>query len=293
MDDRILINPDNRMLGNSGSNDFSLYGAPPNPAVTVGPAGPDEARDAPSLPTPAAAVPGEAPFPSSDLAQSGFAGTPVPSIAPASAAAAPAAAPASAGSLPGPLPEVGGSLAPAPMTLGLEGSALAAPILPPSTPGLDGLSHGLQVQPAAVPPPAPEAVAASLEQPASLEQTPLLAETVTEGPQSALAALTAEIAPVDLSAPVVEGVEDLLGTDPAGGIATLVSLVSVSDVFDVSEVGSDVVTVADPVDLVDTLAADLPEIAPPADEDGPDPADTLLGSVTSPADDLGDPLGGL
>lgn len=76
---------------------------------------------------------------------------------------------------------------------------------------------------------------------------------------------------------------DLTGSDPLGGVATLVSLVSVEDVFDVADTATDELVSAPVPDLLDTLAADLPVESP------------LLGETDhaddSPLGDLHDPLG--
>jgi hypothetical protein len=53
--------------------------------------------------------------------------------------------------------------------------------------------------------------------------------------------------------------DDLAGTDPAGGVATLVSLVSVADMFDLNPVGAPTIEqVADPgFAMLDALATDV------------------------------------
>jgi hypothetical protein len=291
MEDRILINPDNRMLASSGSNDFSLYGAPADPLFTIRQAepeaasGPDpsgEQQTSTGSPGPGGAAPAvEAIVPVTPLreAQSpGSATTP---------SANPAPPPAADG------PVSGGSLTPAatpvpaPTVMTLDGGTLEAPTLVTSTTS-PPVADGLEAAPIRVTP-------ARADDGESPEKAPLLSDVLETGPNTGLAELTAEIAPADALDPIVEGVEDLLGTDPAGGIATLVSLVSVSDVFDVSEAGSDIVQAGDPADLLDSLSADLPDLAPPVDDGSDEPAETLLGSASppDPLGDVGDSLGGL
>lgn len=80
-----------------------------------------------------------------------------------------------------------------------------------------------------------------------------------------------------VAAPVEDALDGVLGVDPPGGIATLVSLVSISDVFDVGEDQS--AESAAPIlvpDLLDTLATDLPL------------DDALLGDVHHDEGPLGD-----
>ncbi|HEX8239488.1 MAG TPA: hypothetical protein VF574_07100 [Allosphingosinicella sp.] len=307
MEDRILINPENRMLGNSGSNDFSLYGAPADPVLTIRPADPETETDG--------SAPGDAPrSPSADapdsLATPVGGATSATTLLPEGQSLGMAAAPTLAAPVAGEAAASDGSLGPAPApaltVMALEGTALAPPVLTATPSSNAPASEGAETTavlsgaPAATVPAfeGVEAVplAASIvqdAQPELLAQAPLLGDVLTDGPQTGLAGLTAEVAPADALAPALDGVEDLLGADPAGGIATLVSLVSVSDVFDVSEAGSDIVQVADPVDLLDTLAADDSGAVAPADEDDSEPAETLLGPATDPLDDITDPLGGI
>jgi hypothetical protein len=308
MEDRILINPDNRMLGNSGSNDFSLYGAPADPALTIGPADPKTTSDSAA---PGATPGGASADPPDSLAATSVGGaTPSPTLPPEAQSLGMATTPTLTAPVAGEVVISGGSLIPAPVpaptVLTLDGAALTPPFLAATPSANAPASEG--AGPAAVLAAAPAATVPAFEgveavplgasivqdaQPELLAQAPLLGDVLTDGPQTGLAGLTAEIAPADALAPALDGVEDLLGTDPAGGIATLVSLVSVSDVFDVSEAGSDIVQVADPVDLLDTLAADDSGAAAPADEDDSGPPETLLGPATDPLDDITDPLGGL
>lgn len=91
--------------------------------------------------------------------------------------------------------------------------------------------------------PAVEAVASTAQQIAS---APL--EAATSGPLA------------DAAAPEVEDArEGIAGTDPAAGVATLISLVSISDVFDVGESApaSDSAPILLPP-LLDTLAGEVP-----------------------------------
>jgi hypothetical protein len=296
MEDRILINPDNRMLGNSGSNDFSLYGAPADPLLTIGAANSARFSDNPAPAASADSASGD-PIAPNAAALEDQAG---PSLAPLADASssAPIAAPAPAIATPGAVePAVsGGSLIPAPApapaatVMALDDTALAAPVLALPPPATNPAFEPVEVAPLEAAPVAAAGVTDA--QPEPLPQTALPSDVLTEGPQAALAGLTAGIAPAEALSPALDGVEDLLGTDPAGGIATLVSLVSVSDVFDVSEAGSDIVQVAGPVDLLDTLASDVPDLAPPAVDDEAEPAETLLGSVADPLGGLDDPLEG-
>ncbi|MDP9413755.1 MAG: hypothetical protein M3Q08_06615 [Pseudomonadota bacterium] len=123
--------------------------------------------------------------------------------------------------------------------------------------------------------PAPEVSAAS---------TPVTAEQIFDAPTGVFATLGA----VDPAADAPDDVQDLLGADPAAGIATLVSLISVTDVIPVAEAGQAASqAAADPFqDMLDSLAAD------------PVPASNLLGDDTNDAPATGligapDPPGGI
>ena len=286
MDDRILYNPDNRFLASSGSNDFSLYGAPADPALwfarAAAPSEDDEAApSAGSGPAPLEPGPGQtaASLPSAlqgIAPPAGDGAAPVPaSVLPAAAfaEAAPSAAPVT------PLaPFVPGFAAPP----SVERSEAAPPQAPAAAPEAradaapasgEGLTGTTQAAAATVP-------AASLAPEAS-----------SIGP--AVSGPLSQLLPAGTSVPE-DGVNDLLGSDPAGGIATLVSLVTISEVLDLQpaggEGGNPVIAAGAPV--IDTLATDaLGETAPPDSEaDAPDPVAGII-TVPLPLPDDGLPGG--
>jgi hypothetical protein len=114
---------------------------------------------------------------------------------------------------------------------------------------------------------------------ASLPADPKLADVATGA--------FATLGPVDSAADAADDVQNLLGTDPAAGIATLVSLVSVTDVLPVTEAANDAGEKAeDPTaDLLEALAA---EPVPETNLLGIDAEEPLIpGTVTTP-----DPPGG-
>ena len=317
MDDRILIHPDNCMLSSSGSNDFSLYGAQPDPASSrdsaADPAAADipqegqsaaarapDAQDAPpapaaapletspdalplgsfAAPQPAALVAAPAPAPFAEGTSSTGSLTPqaaAPPLAPARAQATAPVAPAQADAAPA--GAVISVIAPAAAPEALAASPTAA--VAEATPAL---AETLQAAPAAV-----EAAAETVSSTVGAAQ-PLLEAVPLAPAQAAVADVVAMVAPAESVDPVEDGVQDLLGSDPAGGIATLVSLVSVSDVLDVREAGSEPAPAGgDPlVQFIDTLAADP---APDADPDDDDAADTLLAMPGAAVPDTDDLLG--
>jgi hypothetical protein len=319
MDEPILIHPDNRMLANSASNDFSLYGAPAEAEVLIGPAtAPGDA----GLPGSQHSAGTPIAEPSHALAHGAFplshAGTDAaPEGAPAAPAiiafapAAPSFAPSAEGS--------GGSLTP--IALAPASPPAAAPILPGQAEGSAALPD-LSVPTVAAPLPSPAPVEAAA-QPAIAAAEPAAAiaapvESVIEDAAGAVAApvqalldqaaplapvldaLDAVVgaAPADALGAIDDGVQDLLGADPAGGISTLVSLVSISDVLDVREAGSDTPSTGDdPVSmLLDTLSADPAGGLAGTEHDGDDGDDGAAALVTLTGtsdddDDAGDLLG--
>lgn len=296
MDDRILLNPDNRALGSSGANDFSLYGAQPEPAVRIGPADDEKLVDplaAAATASPAAASPTEAA--PTENAISGDApaapAVPAPNVAPAEPVVQAPAEAAQTTAEPSPSDFSGASSGFAPTQAPLN----ISPLVPASS----GSLEAPLVSPAAasgISAPTIETTlgtidAASTEAPAAVTQAVALAEDAT--------VLADDAAQVALGAAqgITEGaaddVQDLLGSDPAGGIATLVSLVSISDVMDLREAGNEQGEASeDPALLMlDTLAADLTDTAPD-DDQSDDSDDALLPIAPMPvADDLTDPLG--
>lgn len=321
MDDRILINPENRMLGNSGSNDFSLYGAQPDPAVIIGPApAPDNVEDAPagnSGPVPlSTATPASISAATEAARPTDVPAAPAPSDAafgaPQPASSGPAADSESGGSITPFLPgailaafDAQGLTAPSLAEAAADSAAVPAPTVasPAVTSTAEPLAQGMDTSAlgAATVAEAAADVAVSLPETVSgaaaslTEAVSGTASSLTEAlplgaAVQALPEIVAEIVPVDPLAPATEEVQDLLGADPAGGIATLVSLVSISDVLDLGAVvteGAD--AAADPAaDLIEMLALDATgEAAPPAlDEDDGDGGDSLLAMPLPPPDDI-------
>jgi hypothetical protein len=285
MDDRILYNPDNRFLASSGSNDFSLYGAPSDPALSFAPvASPAAPADAtPSAP--AAGAPADA---ASDPAN--------PEVpASDSTSAPPDAAEAAAGSAPN-LPPI--SFVEAAPTA----AAVATPLAPftggfTAPPAVDRAEVAPPPQPAASPAAAADTVPAFASAPAG----PVPAGTVDDiaasvavgtlppGLQEVIGpATTGPLSDVLVAAPAAldDGVTDLLGSDPAGGIATLISLVTISEVLDLQPVttaGEDAILASAPP-VIDALAADALGETAPADAGPEDAVETLI-TVPMPGDD--------
>jgi hypothetical protein len=269
MDERILINPDNRFLASSGANDFSLYGAPSDPALTIRSAEADGGGLTADAPQGGNATAGAGDPSPHDIQQSAL---------PAADGAGPlwgsaavvgrAPDPASPAQAP-----VSGEAPDAPTALAPAAFGLTAPLAPASADPSSG--PAAQVQP--------------LAQLASVDQAEPLAAAVS-GP---LASLSID----EAVGRAADDVQDLLGTDPAAGIATLVSLVSISDVVDLGDAGTGAAdVVVSPVDsMIDALAADpLGALAPDPEEadDGAPAAGTLLGGTPIGGDEGGDlPLG--
>jgi hypothetical protein len=308
MHDRILINPENRMLGTSGTNDFSLYGAPSDPGMTVRPSpSPDPAVPGSAAP---AATPQDAatasiaapPAQSSPLDTSGDVHAPPFAQPSALAAASPIGSPPDASGSEG-----GG----APVTYAPGGdrgdpgdfaTIVGYDHAPNAEAGQADLSSSLDISALAAPVLSAQSPSAS-EQAALLESVSGTVSLVTDGLTPSMGEPVPEIAVAvsadDTLGAIDDGVEDLLGSDPAAGIATLVSLVSVSDVLDVQETGTGTVDAAQDLGagLLDTLAAD--PFDTPAHDDAQDHNQAehaldavLLGTGDSLADDLPpDPLG--
>jgi hypothetical protein len=268
MDERILINPDNRFLASSGANDFSLYGAPAEPTLSFRPAKPDgRPDDSVAPPAAGAANAGDEPLPT-DLQHSAVSAAEAAGPAWGSSAVAARAADASPRGEAAPAADSPGATS----TLVPTAFDLTAPLAPP----------------AAAAPPAAPAQAPQPLQTAQAEPVEPLAAAVS-GPLASLLIDEAVGAAAD-------DVQDLLGADPVAGIATLVSLVSISDVVDLGDAGAAAVSdiVGTPADtMLDALAADpLGALAPDPEEVSDDaPAAGLLGGSPLP-DDAGDlPLG--
>jgi hypothetical protein len=276
MDERILINPDNRFLAGSGANDFSLYGAPSDPALAFRAAEPDGGgldRDAPS--GDGAREAGGDP-PSDDIQQSALPASDASGAAWGSAAVAARA--------PDP--------APAAQTAIADGAPAAASALAPAA---FGLTAPLAPSPAAADAAPVAPVPAATQDQALVQIAQVSQATQAEQAEPLAAAVSGPLASLSIDEAVgraTDDVQDLLGTDPTAGIATLVSLVSISDVVDLGDVGAEMpdVVVA-PIDtMLDALAADpLGALAPEPDEDGTDESAGagLLGAAPLP-DDPGD-----
>lgn len=297
MDDRILINPENRMLGTSGSNDFSLYGAQPDPALSFRPSPPAEAPEDASRGS-AGPDPIQIQAPAAAPASAGSADSAAPDAPPSTETAV--GAPQAAPPMPAVSAESGGSITPilpAPLLTSFDSNGLTAPSLAALSAENTSQDMGT-ISSVATPafqdldPPASAAVAPiAAAAPSLAEALPL------DSVGQALPGLVAEIVPVDPLAPVADGIQDLLGDDPAGGIATLVSLVSISDVLDLGAVvteGADP-TIDPAADLIDMLVMDATgELAPPSLDAGEDDgADALLAVPLPPPDDLLDDSLGL
>jgi hypothetical protein len=302
------------MLGTSGSNDFSLYGAQPDPALTFSTASPAQtSEDLPRIRVEPAPIPADVPSAAASAADMPeVPAQPLPNSAEMLAGSSQAAPTA-----PAAVAEPGGSITPilpAAALAGFEANALTAPVLPDRNSGDD--ASGPATVAAADPAPAPALQAAvpapdagapvsvpsapTLDVPASQLADSLASPLVDALPLGAavqaLPELVAQIVPADPLAPVDEAVQDLLGADPDGGIATLVSLVSISDVLDIGAVVTeDAGAALDPApDLIELLAMDSTgESAPPAAEVEDDSADSLLGMPLPPPDDIVDDVLGL
>ncbi|HEY0012296.1 MAG TPA: hypothetical protein VGB79_05530 [Allosphingosinicella sp.] len=276
MDERILINPDNRFLAGSGANDFSLYGAPSDPSLAFRAAEPDGGGLDRDVPQGGGASRDGGDPPSHDIQQSAL---------PASDASGPAwGSAAVAARAPDP--------APAAQTPVADGSPGAASALAPAA---FGLTAPLAPSPAAADA-APVAPVSTAMQDQALVQIAQVAQVAqAEQAEPLAAAVSGPLASLSIDEAVgraTDDVQDLLGTDPTAGIATLVSLVSISDVVDLGDVGAETpdVVVA-PIDtMLDALAADpAGAFAPESDEDGADESAGagLLGAAPLP-DDPGD-----
>ena len=114
--------------------------------------------------------------------------------------------------------------------------------------------------------------------------------------ESVAGAVTATL-PVPLLLEAADGatddVSDLLGADPAGGVATLVSLVTITDVIALPQdaSGAGEVVQGGTSDLLDTLSADATGATAPPDKDPDagagadvDDAPPLLTPISNPLD---------
>jgi hypothetical protein len=260
MDEPILLSATQRVTDSSGARDFGLYGAQPDTQVAFRPASNEGAA--------------------SDLA-------PVSGGASAAPSAAPEGLIASAF-----------RSSEAPVVTGEGASAASSPTaFRPGEPGFEPLqpsSSGSSTAPAApeaLAPAVPPALASSpAEEPASIASSPVTSEPVaTSAAAGGLDALPAAAQPVST---VVGGVgetagdltQDLLGSDPAAGLATLVALVSTADIFDLKQAGIEpVTTTIDPaMTMLDQLVADPLAPVLPGDEaeDAAAAAADPLGAVT-------------
>lgn len=264
--DRILLNPDNRLLG-SATGDLGLYGGSVDPAIEIRQA-PDgepvaprpESEDGNDIDTPAAVSPAHSILAPGVTALESGAPVTAASVLSAPVLQAPAAAP-------------------------VEGLAITtlAPAAPTGfAPGVNAPDTGSASS--AVPQeadtaPAPVADSLSLDAVQPLVDSGVLGATLDSlaGDVGALAGVASPLVE-GLGGTVsqtVGGVGDTLdtvvgaatdtlaglaGADPAGGVATLVSLVSVTDMFDLHPVDAPVLADAsgDPgLAILDTLAADV------------------------------------
>ena len=292
MPDRILLNPENRGLATSGSNDFSLYGAQPDPAVLLRP---DHSDGSPGETASSSAA---SPAPQADRSEAPVSGADVQqpqnlSLAPEAASSPPA---------PAALHEAAPSSAEAATTGSLIPLAFAAAAFP-ANPTLAESNAPTPDAPTPIQPPlaaapaeaislaAPtlEAAAQAVPAPVDAVTIPVVADAPGTVPETSeiladpVNGAFATLGPIDAAADSADDVQDLLGSDPAGGIATLVSLVSVSDVLPVTEAENDAGEAAEDLgnDLLDSLAADPLEsnlLGTDADDDGP-----AAGLLTTPA----------
>jgi hypothetical protein len=288
MDERILINPDNRVLAGNGANDFSLYGAPADPALTFRPAEPDGEAFESAAPSAGGAPNGGSDPPTNDIQQSALTASDAAGPAWGSAAIAAARTPEPAAAQAQPAAET----AAAP-------SALAPAAFAPITPVAPASPAAAEAAPVAAAAPAPADLGPA---PATFSApvAPVQAPSPVQAPAEAIAAeplaaaVSGPLASLSIDEAVgraEDNVQDLLGTDPAAGIATLVSLVSLSDVVDLGDAGAAAADVSvAPVDtMLDALAADASGEAAPELDDAADAADalpgtSLIGGGTPPAD---------
>jgi hypothetical protein len=325
--DRILFNPENRLLGSS-TGDLSLYGGQVDPTLAIREAGdgglPVEARDgdasgdiSPATSSPAGDVASAVPAGTlSEATGNAGAGSTIPHLIASPLALSPGvspvqfesgAAPIVTAWQPGvPLPTGAGSLTPA------LANAAAAPPDQASAAPTDTLIHTAPAGAAMLAAAALAPVAAVAPALGDLTTAPvLLATNLIEATLTHVENVAAEAGQLvgnlvttplftpppllddlgDITSsvlgavpPLVEGLsdvaggpinattdllsatvsgatdtlDDLAGADPAAGVATLVSLVSVADMFDLNPVGAPTIEdAADPgLALLDTLAAD-------------------------------------
>lgn len=291
----ILLQSASRLQSTSAANDLSLYGAQPAPGLAFGPADPSDGQ----FTTQAAA----AHLPDSAVAATA---SPAPSAQIAADEADNISAPPSLSPLASSMPTAAST------HLTQEVLPLSTALMPLAPIDATGVSH-----------------LSPVEQLVSIPVEPLTANTAPNAPDGQIVgdetSLVATLAPANLSVldPVYELVEDvteplisvvpatlsavddvaedLLGSDPAAGIATLVSLVTI-EVFDLADsVTTPIEAVSQPVELIDLLADDAGELEPlPVDHGahvGDLPVDDLLnpilaatplsnGSVVPDPDDL-------
>ena len=255
MDDPILFNPDNRLLGGA-TGDLSLYGGQSDPKFSV-----HQARDdAPSSQGPAAqGMPGAIPTaaPNADLGESISPGGSGETVHQGGGAPAPSAFLITS-------PETAFD----PVTLVSAASPAGAPSVlsdwNPASPGA-GSTNPAQAGAADAADAMHGAVTGTAA--AMLDDLAGTASGIAAGALSPIADTAGTVLHTTIGA-VDDTLDGLAGSDPLGGVATLVSLVSVSDMFDLNPVDAPLVeAVVDPgLGVLDTLAGE--ELLP----------DTLLGA---------------
>ncbi|HTU13072.1 MAG TPA: hypothetical protein VMG08_19440 [Allosphingosinicella sp.] len=270
----ILFDPGSRSLVTTGPADLGLFGAPPQTDFNFRPASaPADAVAAEPGYAPAQPLPGEAPML-----------TPPHPVLPPAFVLDQAGAPSQLLSLRPPELDHGPSTA-----------ASDSPSLPAPTPADPAGMPELATAGTAVP-----AGATSADGPATvLEGLGMpTAEVPVDALPPTLSGVQATIGAVEDQIDSIEGsIVDLLGSDPTGGIATLVSLVEVTDLLDLRGTGaSDAAEVGgSALRLLDDLSSDLIFAEPLLDQtevgDAQDDADTpLLSPLVPPLDLPGDDL---
>lgn len=328
----ILLNPDSRLLGPGAVQDFSLYGAQPEPSVSFAPASADASVDpigstpvSPSSTAGGGAAPeagapvAEAPADNGGLAPS-TSTTSLTRAAPTAFAAPPMSTQPAADSAPSIPQSQTGSLTSSPIRA-------ENPVETPSSVSESGLPGGSSLSPEtleAVPQPgALQAPVLNVADPvigtvasvadaglAAIGSVPEVAEDavsdllgvaeatlgslVSEAPLADVGELLPTGDPLAILSPAHDENDDaldLLGSDPAGGIATLVTLVTAADMFDLRDAGPDQVA-AEPVapsDLLDVLITEPGDGSLLGDSD--DDATPLLDSNDAGTNDGDLPFG--
>lgn len=239
MPDSILINPVNRWLASGGTTEFFNYGLTADPQFSIQPAR-------------ALGTPHETHSPAAESTEA-IGATEASSLPPDTILHEPAAAATepphstlsiSLASMPGPdAAHETGSIAPS-----AASHFMAAPM---SAPSHQAAAHA-EPAPGADPSTVTPAVLPDL-----LTHPAADALHFAAGPGPALGAIN------QTAGDAVDSVHDLLGGDPAGGIATLISLVTITDILDLRDAGLDPQGGADPAAMLDQLATDLIVIPDP------------------------------